>query len=173
MRIAHRVAQFLRATLAGRRPDLSSVSQVRLNPREEQLFLRQSPADQRHAIAVFERLRANGNEDPELLQAALLHDVGKTDGRIRLWHRVVYVLLGWATPSLLKTLSGSADRWAKPFSVLRGHEERGAELAGEAGADSRVVSLIAHHHKPLRSAKMDERALELLAALREADEGTG
>ena len=167
------MAQFLRATYARSRPVLSSVSQVHLNPREEQLFLRQSPADQRHAVAVFERLRANGNEDPELLRAALLHDVGKTDGRIRLWHRVSYVLLGWATPSLLESLSRSADRWAKPFSVLRNHEERGAALAGEAGAASRVVSLIAHHHKPFRGAKMDERALELLAALQEADEGTG
>ena len=144
-----------------------------LSPAQVALFLRQGSADQRHAIAVSERLRAAGKNDVALLRAALLHDVGKTDSRICLWHRVLYVVLSWAMPSLLETLAERTDGEGKPLWVLKHHEERGAALAREAGAGPVATALIANHHQPLRSAALDARARDLLAAFQQADEGTG
>ncbi|OGO53232.1 MAG: hypothetical protein A2148_01845 [Chloroflexi bacterium RBG_16_68_14] len=131
---------------------------------ERRLFETMTPRDQQHCLHVYRRLRRQGHDDPDLLAAALLHDVGK--GRIALWHRVAYVLLEAWAPGLLRRLAVPGEGSERPaFGGLyrcRHHPELGAELARQAGASDQVVALIRGE---------DASALgERLVALQAADE---
>jgi len=111
-----------------------------LGPRLAALFLSMSPADQRHCLDVYERLQAEGCRDNALLMAALLHDAGKApDGRarVRLWHRVAFVLLHPLPPA-----QRLAARFSAGLSLLERHADRGARLAESQGAPAEVVRLI-------------------------------
>ena len=50
-----------------------------LAPPQFAAFRRLPAADQRHAAAVLRLLLAEGARDPDLLVAALLHDLGKVE----------------------------------------------------------------------------------------------
>ena len=89
--------------------------------------------DQRHALDVVARLRAGDLTDGDLLAAALLHDAGK-GARVRLWHRVVAVLVDAVSPNGMEA-SGSTDptSWRYPFHVQHHHEALSAQVALDAG----------------------------------------
>jgi hypothetical protein len=69
------------------------------------LFQSMSPADQRHALRVCRGLAALGCTDEDMLAAALLHDVGKAQGRVPFWTRPVIVLGKKLAPRLLAHLT--------------------------------------------------------------------
>ena len=118
-------------------------------------------ADQRHALDVVRRLIAAGQTDPDLLAAALLHDAGKGKA-VRLWHRVVAVLVGALAPSRLEALgSPDPDSWRHGFWVQLHHESRSARAALEAGCGPRVAAFIAGTAQGTDA--------QLAAALRAAD----
>lgn len=165
---AYRVRQFLGALRAElglwRPPDLSA----HLSEGELSLFQRMSRADQRHAVAVWQALRAAGERDPWLLRAALLHDVGKAESGLGLWHRVAFVLLSALWPGLLARLAKGGGGWREGFRVLQHHAERGAQLACDAGASPLVVALIRNHHATGKG-ESDPEVAWRMAALRRAD----
>src|SRR6266704_4723009 len=68
------------------------------------LFQTMSAADQRHSLRVCQGLLARGGVDNDLLVAALLHDVGKAQGRVPFWTRPAIVLGKLCAPRLLKRL---------------------------------------------------------------------
>ncbi len=109
---------------------------------EQRLFSTMTLRDRQHCLQVYDRLRQHGHDDPDLLVAALLHDVGK--GRIALWHRVAYVLLATAAPGLLRRLAvpGDGPNWRVALYRCRHHPELGAELARQSGCLTQVVALI-------------------------------
>jgi putative nucleotidyltransferase with HDIG domain len=131
-----------------------------LTPPLEALFLRQTAGEQAHALRVMRRAAASGvqvNRLP-LLQAALLHDVGKTRAPLWLPERVVVVLAGRYWPRLAER-----SNW-RPFVTARRHAEWGAELCAEAGAPPLTVELVRRHQTP---AAPDDK---LLAVLQMADD---
>ena len=94
--------------------------------------------DQRHCIDVYTKLREWGCEDLEVLTAALLHDAGKgsmAGGRVRLWHRVAYVLLEAGAPQMIRPVS----RYSRGIRALR-HRAVEGEVARRRGC-LRVVHL--------------------------------
>lgn len=110
------------------------------------LFDSMSPRDRAHCLDVYRKLVENGCDEEEVLIAALLHDSGKGEmsgGRVRLWHRVAYVLLAAALPSLLDRVA----RRSRGLSVLHHHAETGARLAQAMGASERVVLMIREHER--------------------------
>ena len=126
------------------------------------LFASMSGRDQRHCLDVYEKLRASGCEDSEVLTAALLHDAGKgslAGKRVRLWHRVAYVLLENGPSTAMKVASAGS----RGIATLRDHGERGAVLADAFGASAEVVHLLREME---RRVPTDPRA----ALLRAADE---
>ena len=117
-----------------------------LTPRLVELFQRLSTSDQSHAIAVARGLQRQGVGEADILQAALLHDVGKALVRVRLWHRIAKVLAEAMAPG--RDWCGprpSAVSWHYALWVLAHHPELGADLAAAAGAGPRVVELIRWH----------------------------
>jgi hypothetical protein len=155
------------------RPDRQIDCQLRStvnNDRQWELLARLSAFDRAHHLGVYNTLRASGWTDPDLLLAAALHDAGKADeqGRVRLAHRVIRVLLGSLSPTLLLRLSRTPGHLLTHGLYLAEHHAAlGAVLAGEAGATPRCCQLIAGHHEA-PSTLTDP---ELLALIR-ADEGT-
>ena len=151
MRATYRVRQFLRATAAWVRPAAVNEDLLRqaLPPQAVTLFLAMPGYDRKHALAVLEALRKAGHDEPDLLAAALLHDVGKSGSgvaRIRIWHRVATVLLHAFWPGALERIGQDRPgNWRRPFFVQQHHATLGAELAKTAGCSPGAVELIRRH----------------------------
>ena len=99
-----------------------------LSPTELHLFDAMEKRDQRHALEVAGRLRAQGIEIEPLLTAALLHDCGK--GAVPVWLRIAQVL----RPSFVKSAARPDDTgWHGAAYRLANHVEIGADAATQAG----------------------------------------
>jgi hypothetical protein len=142
-----RVRQFLAALRARVSDDEMAVLQRYLASSQRDLFRAMSPIDQRHCLDVFNVLLRQGHTDPDLLRAALLHDVGKRG--IRLWHRVAGVLLEAFWPTLLEKLAVNRPQsWLYGFYIYQYHADLSAELAERSGCSPSIVELIRGHHTP-------------------------
>lgn len=166
----YRVGQFFRALVAWVPKQEFSLLSEYLTPPQAELFQRMPRSDQRHGLDVFHALQGREHYDPDLLAAALLHDVGKSGGRLRLWHRVLIVLISALRPALLDRLASDETRsWRYPFFVHQQHPELGAQLAQAVGCSPTTVELIRCHQQPPSSNPLETRQDGLLAALQEAD----
>ncbi len=165
MRLANRALHRGRQFFGSVRPQVDEAKRAEafelLVDGQRELFSSMTPRDQQHCLAVYRKLRDEGHDDQDLLAAALLHDAGK--GKIALWHRVAFVMLDAASPSLLDRLTrpGDSSDWRETLYRCRNHAELGAGLAKQAGSSEQVVSLI----------REEDRDDVQLAALHAADEG--
>ncbi|HZC06228.1 MAG TPA: HD domain-containing protein [Ktedonobacterales bacterium] len=145
----YRVYQVWRSLAA--RPldtDDHAVLDVTLPETGRALFFTMSRNDQRHSLTVYRALRARGCADNDLLAAALLHDVGKGDGRVPFLVRPPVVLLRAFAPGALRWLARTPRPWfRRPFYHAWRHADIGADLAAQAGLSPRVVLLIRTHHQ--------------------------
>ena len=116
------------------------------------LFQTMSDADQRHALRVCRGLQARGCSDSDLLAAALLHDVGKAQGRVPFWTRPAIVLGKLCAPRLLSRLATyprtDLARWRRSLGYAWWHAEIGADMAVKAGVSDRAALYIRTHHQP-------------------------
>jgi putative nucleotidyltransferase with HDIG domain len=126
----------------------TSVATV-LTPAEQALFARFTPADQWHGIRVLRTLQSGGYHDPDLLAAALLHDIGKTRRPLSPLDRTLVVVGQTLLPRRAQVWGeGALDSWQRPFVVRAHHPAWGAAMAGRAGSRPRVVDLIRRHADP-------------------------
>ena len=138
----HRVGQFVAHVRARVEPEETAFVQRLLPKAAVRLFDAMPVADRRHALDVAEKVLQGGHDDPDLLGAALLHDVAKGH-TMRLWHRVAGVLLDAAAPAVLRCLASADPRsWRHPFHLYLHHEALSAALAVEAGCPPRVGAFI-------------------------------
>lgn len=141
-----------------------------LTPAEVALFRRYTPADQRHAYRVLRVLRAAGQDHPDLLAAALLHDVGKTRYRPRAWERVLGTVAERLFPGRIERWGAGEPRgWRRPFVIRAQHAAWGAEMAAAAGSSPLTVTLIRRHQDKAVAADKGETAV-LLRQLQAADD---
>ena len=164
----YRVRQFVSALRAGQ---LASQERAFVNryltPAQQALFERMSAQDQCHAVAVAHTLYQQGWRDVELLQAALLHDVGKAGSGLCLLHRVLIVLLQAFWPAGLAWLAKEDRGWRRPFYCHVHHPQIGARLAAAAGSSPSVIALISAHQTSVNG-QLDQ-IKEPLIALQAAD----
>jgi hypothetical protein len=119
------------------------------------LFQSMSHADQQHGLRVCRGLQKRGCIEDDLLAAALLHDVGKAQGRVPFWTRPVIVLGKRFTPSLLAhiVITPSAfekqriPQWRRALSYAWWHADVGADLATNAGLSEQATLYIRTHHQ--------------------------
>jgi len=173
-RILYRARQFWNAVFSA--PSLEDLETIcpLLNPAQMALFRELHRSEQVHSIRVMRAVMATSDgfsveQRKYLIQAALLHDVGKNNYPLRLWERVLIVLAKAFAPNrVLDWGVGEPRGWRRAFVIARQHPVWGAQMAAEAGASPLAVSLIQRHQDLLSDA---DEALEdqLVRLLRSAD----
>ncbi len=116
------------------------------------LFARMPIDAQRHSLNVLYTLCAAGYDQPDLLVAALLHDVGKVAAndagvRLGLWLRGPLVLLAAIAPAWLDAwaVADPQQHWRYALYVHFEHPQIGATWARATGCTPDACWLIAQH----------------------------
>lgn len=150
MRAFYRIRQTWSALTA--KPEKSDLEEVEkfLSPSQFSLFKGLHPSEQSHSIAVYLQLLENGAKQPDLLAAALLHDVGKNRYPIHFWDKIAIVLGKGLASSLIESWGAAEpESWKRPFVVSQKHAEWGAQMAADAGASQLTVDLINRHQEQI------------------------
>lgn len=155
----YRSQQFFAAWRSVREEDELEARQV-LGPKLYPIYAAMPRQYRLHSVQVYKRVREAGCADPQVWQAAFLHDSGKYDPITRrsvtILHRVAIVLLKatppgralWERLAARRNPAGIAGYLLYPFYLSQHHARLGAMLARKRGASQEVVRLIAEHHKP-------------------------
>lgn len=165
----YRFLQGLRALGAWFRPVDDNLARDHLTPALYALYRQMRRSERQHSLGVLRELLHAGHTDPDLLAAALLHDVGKNRLPFYLSEKVLVVLVKAFAPQLHQRWgSGPARGWRRPFAISVQHPAWGAEMVAEAGGSTLTVTLIRHHADPPEDTPQDHTAY-LLALLYAAD----
>jgi hypothetical protein len=174
-RALYRVRQFLSSLWLHITPDEQSELSRWLLPQAVALFRQMTLRDQRHSLDVLQRVQQAAPDQPDLLAAALLHDVAKTAQsarRVRLYHRVLAVLMEAVRPGWVQQIArDDPSSWRYPFYLHLHHPEFSARLAEQAGCSPLTVELIRRHQHKLQHAPVNETE-RLLALLQTADDAS-
>ena len=169
-KISYRAWQFWQSLK--RSPDENDWEKVTalLTSAEQNLFKQHPVPDQNHSLRVLNTLEAEGESDPDRLNAALLHDIGKTLHPLRRYERVFGVVVRGLFPELA-AVWGEKDPNGihRPLAVIQQHPVWGAELAERTGCSQNVIWLIRHHEMEDLTGLLDQGGVELLGKLQKAD----
>jgi len=140
-----RVGQFWRHASARVTPQESATAERILGPLAP-LFLALPVNDQRHGLDVLETVIQLERQPTQLLQqAALLHDLGKSDAHFSVIERSVTVFLRAVSPKTLQALQRSRPAFARRYGIYADHARIGAERLRAAGA-TELAAIVAEHH---------------------------
>lgn len=146
-----------------------------LSPRELTAFETMVVRDRAHSIGVARAVEANlhrldGPADQRwILQAALLHDVGKADARLGTLGRVAATLAGWIAGEDMAPAWAEKKGMTRRIGLYLMHPEIGRDILMLAGADPRVSAWAAEHYLDPDRWTVPVDVGEMLVA---ADEGT-
>lgn len=170
-RAGYRIGQFVRGLVPWVPARDRALAAAVLTARQFAAFCLMTPADQRHAVRVARSVLAAGARDPDLIVAALLHDLGKVDpqglGRVMVVHRVAKVLLVRLSPRTWARLSAiSRPGIGRGCYLLQHHPALGAAWAAGLDVSPRARALIAAHQE----GTVGPDATDALLHLRRADD---
>jgi hypothetical protein len=120
------------------------------------IFNGMQPGEQAHALNILHRLLKQGENHPDLLAAALLHDCGKQRYPLNPLERAWIVLVYKFSPERAKAWgrgNGNAvdhlPIWQRSLVVAEQHPAWGAEMVQQAGASPLLLTLIRRHQERL------------------------
>jgi hypothetical protein len=155
--------------------EVELIKSVLTDPQIE-LFQRMQPSEQAHSIVVLNELLQQEEQNPDLLVAALLHDVGKSRAPLRVWERVMIVVVRALCQECIhkwgKMEQEEAEKiqgWRRAFIVAEQHPAWGADLAAACGTSPLATALIARHQEQLSSGTNTEEEI-LLSKLQAVDD---
>jgi hypothetical protein len=174
MTAVYRLRQGIRALLAAAfvLPVNHDLAAQYLSPELLTLFKQMKRGEQLHSLHVLRAVLAQeATTPPALATAALLHDNGKTRYPVRIWGKMIAVLVRKFAPSLFEKLTHGDPRkwWIRPFVVYAQHPAWSGELLVEHGASQDAVWL-ATHHADDASLWRDHALYPLLVRLQRADD---
>lgn len=141
----HRVGQFWRHASARVTPEERANAERVLGPLAI-LFFALPVNDQRHGLDVLETVtQLEGQPSHLLQQAALLHDLGKSEAHFSVIERSLTVFLRAASPKALKALQRSRPEFARRYRMYADHARIGGERLRSAGA-AELAAIVAEHH---------------------------
>lgn len=171
-RWGYRARQFFFALRATPTPSDLELARGMLPPEQFDLFREMQPSEQAHSVGMLRRLQAQGESNPHLLAAALLHDVGKTRFPLQVWERVLIVLSRALFPRQARQWGqGAPHGWRRAFSVAEQHPAWGGEMAAAAGASALTVELICQHQSMI-TGNLSPTAQALLHKLQAVDDAS-
>ena len=103
---------------------------------ERAMFWDQPTADQRHGLGAARFVASSPGSRPELIRAALLHDVGKRHARLG--------IVGRSVASAVRMLGGSGRG---RLAMYLDHGPVAAAELEAAGADEVIVAYARYHHE--------------------------
>jgi hypothetical protein len=134
-----------------------------------QLFSTMPRGDQWHGLCVLSRLQTAGWTQPDLLAAALLHDLGKANGRLSLTYRTLIIVASALGARWVPRLASDEPRsWRYPLYVHLHHAALGAAWLQKAGASAALVNLVATHEQA--GAPLSPELAAMAQALKAADD---
>jgi predicted HD phosphohydrolase len=114
-------------------------------------------------------LQVAGWRQPDLLAAALLHDLGKADGRLSLAYRTLIIAANALGTRWVAHLALSEPRsWRYSLYVHLHHAALGAVRLQKAGASAALVNLVATHEQG--GAQLPPELAAMAQALKAADD---
>ena len=165
-----RIRQTMQALTAPLRPVEDDLAAKYLSPAAFNLFMTMRRSDRQHHVRVLNYLLHHNQENPALLKAALLHDVGKTQVAITIFDRILAVLGKRFFPHrFIEWGQGQPQSWRKAFVVSVQHPAWGAELFDTIEDDEQASALIHYHQAPVTDVPLDEEMRQLLSQLQVAD----
>lgn len=170
--IRYRAWQTLQALTANWRPVDDHLAEAALPPALYNCYRSMSRNDRQHHLRVYRRLVADGHHQPALLQAALLHDLGKTRYRFSVLDRIWVVIVKTLLPRQFDRW-GQAEPvgWRRPIVISAQHPAWSAEMVNAAGGDPLTVELIARHQDPI-TPDLSPNVRKLLPILQAADDAS-
>jgi len=163
----YRIWQFGRLISARIPPEALNEVRAVLPPPLFELFIRLRPSDQFHSYGVRRMLIERGYKNPDLLFAALLHDVGKAQMPLMIWERVLIVLgFKFFRDHAIQMGRRQPTPFTRSFVVAVQHAAWGASMVNAAGGSPVLVELIKRHQDRIESS---DPLSEMLLALQSAD----
>ena len=121
------------------------------------LFLELPVNDQRHGLDVLETVtRLEGQPSHLLQQAALLHDLGKSEAHFSVIERSLTVFLRAVSPRTLSALQRSRPAFARRYGIYADHARIGAERLRAAGA-AELAAIVGEHHATHQQSEVTRR----------------
>jgi hypothetical protein len=152
----HRVGQFWRHASARVTPEERASAERILGPLAP-LFLDLPVNDQRHGLDVLDTVtRLELHPSPLLQQAALLHDLGKSEAHFSVIDRSLTVFLRAVSPPSLRALRRSRPTFAHRYEIYAEHARIGADRLRAAGAAD-LAMIVAEHHAPQPQSEVTRR----------------
>jgi putative nucleotidyltransferase with HDIG domain len=140
----YRVKQFFKGLYNYMPPGKIGIIDKYLSYDEREIFMQLPNHERNHAVDTAFTVLSLGPpyRTETIVKAALLHDIGKIEGKPGIIKKSILVLMDKIFPSLSYKLS----RRLKMFYIYYNHPEIGAKLLENINTDKHAVELVRYHH---------------------------